>query len=159
MDWQHHILTDPDRIAALIAETRAIAVIGIKPETQSDRPAFYVPRYLAGAGFEIVPVPVYEFGVARILGRAVHRKLADVPDEIDMVLMFRRSEDVARHVDEILARRPRSVWLQQGIRDDVSAERFARAGITTVQDRCLMVEHRRLRIPGRSGSPTAAALR
>jgi predicted CoA-binding protein len=68
-----------------------------------------------------------------------------IPGPIDLVDVFRRSECVAAHVDDILAKRPAAVWLQSGIRDDESAERLARAGIDVVQDRCLMVELGRLR--------------
>jgi uncharacterized protein len=70
-----------------------------------------------------------------ILGEKVYRKLVDVPGEIDMVDVFRRSADVAGHVEDILAKKPKAVWLQSGIRNDKAAEIFARAGIKVVQDR------------------------
>ena len=76
-------------------------------------------------------------------GEAVY-VVADVPGPIDMVNVFRRSQDVEPHLEDILAARPKSVWMQSGIRDDRVAERLARAGIKVVQDRCLMVEHRSL---------------
>ena len=82
--------------------------------------------------------------MTEILGQKVYRKVADVPGPIDMVNVFRRSEDIPPHVEDILAARPRSVWFQSGIRNDAAAERLARAGIKVVQDRCLMVEHRAL---------------
>jgi hypothetical protein len=82
--------------------------------------------------------------VTEILGQKVYRKLSEIPGEIDMVDVFRRSEDINQHVDDILAKKPKSVWFQSGIRNDEAAEQFARAGIKVVQDRCLMVEHRRL---------------
>ena len=100
--------------------------------------------YLANAGLEVVPVPVYYPEVTEILGRKVYRKLADVPGSIDMVNVFRRSEDIPPHVEDILAAKPKSVWFQSGIRHDGAAERLARAGIKVVQDLCLMVEHRAL---------------
>jgi predicted CoA-binding protein len=119
-------------------------VLGIKTEAQSFQPAFYVPQYMAHAGFEIIPVPVYYPEVTEILGQKVYRKLSDVPGEIDLVDVFRRSPDVAGHVEDILAKKPKAVWLQSGIRNDEAAETLARAGIKVVQDRCLMVEHRAL---------------
>lgn len=125
-------------------ETRRIAVLGIKTEAQSFQPSFYVPQYMAQAGFEIIPVPVYYPEVTEILGQKVYRKLADVPGEIDLVDVFRRSPDVAGHVADLLAKKPKAVWLQSGIRNDEAAETLARAGIKVVQDRCLMVEHRAL---------------
>ena len=117
-----------------------MAVLGIKTGAQADQPAFYVPEALAKGGVEIVPVPVYYPEVTTILGARVYRRVADVPGPIDIVDVFRRSRDIAAHVDDILAARPRAVWLQSGIRDDASAERFAAAGILVVQERCLMVD-------------------
>jgi hypothetical protein len=78
------------------------------------------------------------------MGLKVYRKLADVPGAIDMVNVFRRSEDIPPHVEDILAAKPNSVWFQSGIRNDRAAEQLARAGIKVVQDLCLMVEHRAL---------------
>ena len=106
------------------------------------RSAYYVPKYMADAGFEVVPVPVYYPDVTQILGQPVYRRLIDIPGDIDLVNLFRRPADVAKHVDEILAKRPKAVWMQQGIRNDAVAEQLARASIDVVQDRCLMVEHR-----------------
>jgi predicted CoA-binding protein len=96
------------------------------------------------AGYKIIPVPVYYPEVTEILGEKVYRKLADVPDEIDMLNVFRRTGDIPPHVDDILAKRPRAVWLQLGIRNDEVAETLAKEGIKIVQDLCLMVEHRSL---------------
>ena len=145
MDWRDNIVTTNDEIAAVIRETKRIAVLGIKPESHSSQPAFYVSRYMQNAGFDIVPVPVYYPDVTEILGEQVYRKLSDVPDEVDMVNVFRRPQDIPPHVDDILAAKPKSVWLQLGIYHQEAAEKLAEAGIKVVQDRCLMVDHRRLR--------------
>jgi predicted CoA-binding protein len=134
---------DETRIAELVRSAQRVAVLGIKTEAQSGQPAFYVAAALHQAGVEVIPVPVYFPDVKTILGQPVHRKVADVPGPIDIVDVFRRSPDVAAHVDDILAKRPRAVWLQLGIVDDKSAETWAAAGILVVQDRCLMVDHRR----------------
>ena len=144
MDWKTNLITDEKGIADLLRATRTIAVLGIKTEAQSGQPAFYVAQYMKNAGFDVIPVPVYYPDVTEILGRGVYRKIADVPGDVDMVNVFRRSEDVPPHVDDILAKKPKSVWMQLGIRNDEAAERFARAGIKVVQNRCLMVDHRRL---------------
>lgn len=144
MDWKANILTTDSQIADLLRETKRIAVLGIKPEDHAGQPAFYVPRYMQSAGCEIIPVPVYYPEVTKILGEKVYRRLADIPGEVDMINVFRRSKDVFQHVDAIIERKPKSVWLQLGIRDDDSAERMAKAGIKVVQDLCLMVEHRAL---------------
>ena len=145
MDWKDNILTTGDTIAQLLRETKRIAVLGIKPESRYSQPAFYVPKYMQNAGFEIVPVPVYYPDVTEILGEQVYRDLRDVPGEIDMVNVFRRDADIPKHIDEIIETKPTSVWVQLGIRNDEAAEAFAKAGIKIVQDLCLMVEHRALR--------------
>ena len=144
MDWKNNLLNHNEQIRDLLAATKTIAVLGIKTEAQSNQPAFYVPRYLASAGFEVIPVPVYYPQVTEILGQPVYRKLVDVPDDVDMVNVFRRSEDVPAHLDDILAKKPKAVWMQSGISNDAVAEKLAQAGIKVVQDRCLMVEHRYL---------------
>ena len=144
MNWKANILTTDAEIAELLRTTKRIAVLGIKPEDHAGQPAFYVPSYMKQAGCEIVPVPVYYPEITEILGEKVYRKLSDIPGEIDMINVFRRSKDVFQHVDAIIEKKPKSVWLQLGIRDDDSAERMAKAGIKVVQDLCLMVEHRAL---------------
>ena len=135
MSWQDNILNAAEQIRDLILQTKRIAVLGIKTEAQADQPSVYVPKYLQDAGFEIVPVPVYYPDATVILGKKVYRKLVDIPGVIDMVDVFRRSNDVVGHVDDVLANKPASVWLQSGIRNDAAAEIFAKAGIKVVQDR------------------------
>lgn len=144
MEWRKNILTTDDQISKLLRETKRIAVLGIKPESHFSQPAFYVPKYMQNAGFDIVPVPVYYPEVSEILGQTVYRDIRDVPGEIDMVNVFRRDIDIPKHVDEIIAAKPKSVWVQLGIRNDAAAEEFAKAGIKVVQNLCLMVEHRAL---------------
>ena len=142
-DSSTNIITDDENaIAELCRSARRVAVLGIKTEAQSAEPAFYVPEYLASAGLEVIPVPVYYPDVTRILGRKVYRRVQDVPGPIDIVDVVRRSRDVAAHLPDLLASRPRAVWLQSGIRDDDVAAELARAGILVVQSRCLMVDHR-----------------
>ena len=143
MKRRENVIADDAGVRGLIARTRRIAVLGIKTEKQSFKPAFYVPHYLASVGFDVIPVPVYYPEVVRILERKVYRRLTDVPGDIDLVDVFRRSEDIPGHVDDILSKRPKAVWFQSGIRNDAVAERLAREGIKVVQDLCLMVEHRR----------------
>jgi hypothetical protein len=125
---------------ALLRQSKRIAVLGIKPESRSDQPAHFVPAYTKEAGFEVIPVPVYYPDVTEILGEPVYRRLVDVPGDVDIVNVFRRPEHIPPHVDDIIAKRPRAVWFQLGIRNDEAAERLAKAGIDVVQDRCLKVE-------------------
>jgi predicted CoA-binding protein len=143
-NWRDNLIDDSSQIRELLLQTKTIAVLGIKTESQSDQPAFYVPRYMQKAGFKIVPVPVYYPQVTEILGEKVYRQLRDVPSDVDMVNVFRRPQDVPPHLDDLLARKPKSVWMQLGISESRVAEALAKAGIKVVQDRCLMVDHRRL---------------
>jgi predicted CoA-binding protein len=139
-----HLLTEVAAIDALLARTHRVAVLGIKTEAQAGQPAYDVPLYLSTVGgLEVVPVPVYYPEVTSILGKPVYRRLADVPGDIDLVDVFRRAKDLDGHVDDLLAKRPRAVWFQLGIRNDAVAQRLADAGIDVVQSRCLMVDHRR----------------
>jgi len=144
MEWKDNILTADDDIRKLLSSTKSIAVIGIKPGSHSIQPAHYVPKFMASVGYEIIPVPVYYPEITEILGKPVVRTLGEIDGAVDMVNVFRRSDDIAKHVDEILAKRPKSVWIQLGLRNDAAAEQFARAGIKVVQDMCLMVEYRAL---------------
>ena len=144
MNWQENIITNSADIRDLLNETRTIAVLGIKTEEQAGQPAFYVPSYLKNAGFQIIPVPVYYPQVTQILGQQVFRRLVDIPIDVDLVNVFRRSQEVPPHVEDILAKKPKAVWLQSGIRHDAVTETLAKAGIKVVQDRCLMVDHRYL---------------
>ena len=145
MNWQHNLLANSNEIAELLNETRTIAVLGIKTEAQAGQPAFYVPSYLQTAGFQIIPVPVYYPKTTHILGLEVYRRLIDIPIDVDLVNVFRRSQDVPPHVEDILAKRPKAVWLQSRIRNDAVAQTLAQAGIKVVQDRCLMVDHQWLK--------------
>jgi predicted CoA-binding protein len=144
MNWQNNIITNSAEIRNLLKETRVIAVLGIKTEAQANQPAFYVPSYLQRAGFQIIPVPVYYPQATQILGQQVFRRLVDIPVDVDLVNVFRISQDVPPHVEDILAKKPKAVWLQSGIRNDAAAETLAKAGIKVVQDRCIMVDHRYL---------------
>ena len=144
MNWQDNLIHDASEIRALLSQTKTIAVLGIKTEGQADKPAFYVPKYMQKAGFKIIPVPVYYPNVTEILGEEVYRRVSDIPEEVDMVNVFRRPQDIPPHLDDLLAKKPKSVWMQLGITNEAIAEELAKAGIKVVQDRCLMVDHRRL---------------
>jgi predicted CoA-binding protein len=144
VNWKDNIITSTEQILELLRETKTIAVLGIKTEAQAGQPAFYVPSYLHSAGFEIIPVPVYYPNATHVLGKEVYRSLVEIPIEVDMVNVFRRSQDVSAHLEDRLAKKPKSVWMQSGISDEAVAERLAKEGIKVVQDRCLMVDHRRL---------------
>jgi predicted CoA-binding protein len=143
-DWRARLIESTDEMRALLRESRRIAVLGIKPETRASQPAHFVAAYAQEAGYEVIPVPVYYPEVTEILGSPVYRRLTDVPGNIDIVNVFRRPEHVLPHVDDIIAKGARAVWMQLGIRNEEAAERLARAGIDVVQDRCLKVELMRM---------------
>ncbi len=127
-----------EQVRQILRDARRIAVVGLgnKPH----RPAFGVAAYLQRAGYVIVPVHPTAVSV---LGEPVRTSLtaAGAAGPIDIVDVFRRADAIAGIVDECVALRPRLVWLQEGIRDDVSANRLEAAGIPVVQDRCLAVVH------------------
>lgn len=143
--WRENVLDEDARIGDLLRSSRRIAVLGMKGEDRAGEAAFYVPKYLAEHGAEVVPVPVYYPEAREMLGAKVYRTVAEVPGAVDIVDVFRRAKDIPAHLADIQAKRPRAVWFQLGIVADAAAEALARAGILVVQDRCLMVEWRRHR--------------
>jgi predicted CoA-binding protein len=142
-DWRVNLLDDDQGLSKLLREAKTIAVLGAK--AQLSAPAFYVPAYLHGRGYRILPVNPKLQG-QRLFGVPAVPTLADLPEAADVIEVFRRPQFLPGHADEILVLpwRPVAVWFQLGIRHDGAAERLAQAGIRVVQDRCMMPEHRRL---------------
>jgi len=133
--------TSDPALRRLLERTRSIAVLGIKSGDTDE--AFRVPRYLQASGYRIHPVnPKLD----EVLGECCVARVGELEVGVDLLDVFRDARHLPAHVDEILAlpRPPRAVWLQLGIRDDAVSERLEAAGIEVVQDRCIMVEHRRL---------------
>src|SRR5262249_26538850 len=130
-----------DDLRAMLGAARRIAVLGAHPDPA--KPASYVPSYLYERGYHVLPAnPVH---VGRVLwNEPVRATLAEIGAPIDIVDVFRRGDLLDGHLQDVLAVRPRLVWLQSGIRNDAFARRLETEGILVVQDRCLMVEHRRL---------------
>jgi uncharacterized protein len=142
-DWQRNLVTDDAGLTRILREAHSVAVLGAKADAGA--PAFYVPAYLAAHGYRILPVNPTLIG-RRILSERVVATLADLPEPVDVVEIFRRPEHLPAHATEIarLPWRPAVVWFQLGIRNDAAAAALARVGIRVVQDRCMMPEHRRL---------------
>jgi uncharacterized protein len=134
--------TDTD-LRDLLASTRTVAVLGAN--TEPGKPAFFVPEYLSGQGYEIHPVNPKLVG-RTLWGRPFVAQLADVTAPIDLVDVFRRSEALMEHVPDVLAMRPlpKVVWLQLGIAHAEFARTLRAAGIRVIQDRCTLADHRRL---------------
>jgi hypothetical protein len=137
-----HIASDAE-LRDLLLAAKTIAVLGIKDAPAED--AHRVPAYLQAHGYRILPVNPKLAG-RPVLGVRAVASLAELGETPDVVDVFRAAQYVAGHTDEILALRPlpKAVWLQLGIRDDPSARRLQAAGVAVVQDRCILVEHRRL---------------
>lgn len=140
-EHQGRLVDDDEGLRRILEQARTVAVIGIKPEDRMDEPAHSVPAYLQRAGYEIIPVNP---SVDAVLGRPAVASLDDVPGPVDVVEIFRASHRVGAHLDEILRKRPKAVWMQLGIQNDEVARALAEAGIAVVQDRCMRAEHRRL---------------
>lgn len=138
MTWQSHLLTTPEQIRNLLERSKRVAVLGIKPDPS--QPAHYVPEHVQKAGYEIIPVPVYFPDLKEVLGERVYRTLVSIPGDIDIVDVFRRPADIPKQLDDMLAKKPKAVWFQLGIRNDEAAETLAKAGIDVVQDHCMLVE-------------------
>ena len=142
MTWESHLLTTPEQIRDLLERSRRVTILGIKPDRA--QPAYYVPEFIQRAGYEIVPIPVYYPELTEVLHEPVYRTLAAIPGDVDIVDVFRRPKDIPQHVDDIIAKKPKAVWFQLGIRNDEAAEAIARAGIDVVQDHCMLVELKRI---------------
>ena len=141
--WRARLLDTPQQLRALLERTHRIAVLGVKTP-ESGQPAYYVPDHAHRAGYDVIPVPVFYPEMRELFGNPVYRTLAAIPGDIDLVDVFRRPQDIPKHVGDILEKKPRAVWFQSGIRHDAVAEQLARAGIEVVQDRCLLVELHRI---------------
>lgn len=130
-------------VADILERRGLVAVLGAHHE--AFRPAFYVPDDLWRAGWRVIPVNPRLVG-RELWGEPVRATLVDVGEAVDVVDVFRRSEDLAGHIDEILGMTPRPavVWFQQGIRDDRVAGALRAAGIRVVQDRCMLADRHRL---------------
>jgi uncharacterized protein len=145
--YSQYLVDDDAGIAEIARSAKRVAILGAKGDAEPSEAAFIVPDWLRRHGLEILPVPVGADAADEMLGVPAYRRLGDVPGPVDVVDVFRHSKEVGRYVQEIVALRPRCVWMQRGIRNDAAAEAFARAGIMVVQDRCLMEETIRARSP------------
>lgn len=133
--------SDDAAITNLLTSAKTIAVVGLS--SKSYRASFGVAESLQSSGYRIIPVNPNE---SEVLGEKCYPRLEDVPDKIDIVDIFRRSELVGEVVDAAIRVGARAVWMQLGVEDEASAERARRAGLFVVMDRCIAMElHRRHR--------------
>jgi predicted CoA-binding protein len=131
-------MTDTE-ILALLQTAKTIAVVGLSGKPW--RASFGVSEYMQSCGYRIVPVNP---NLGEVLGVRAYQRLEDVPEKIDIVNVFRRSEFVAPIVDSAIQLGVRCVWMQEGVRDERAAARAREAGIGVVMDRCILKDHRRL---------------
>jgi predicted CoA-binding protein len=131
-------MNDTETIERILKECRTIAVVGLSGKPT--RPSHGVAGYMQRFGYRIIPVNPNEI---EVLGEASYPSLADVPGEIDLVNVFRRSEEAGTVVDEAIAVGAKAVWLQEGVIDHNAAKRALDAGLLVVMDRCWLKEHAR----------------
>jgi uncharacterized protein len=130
-------------LRTILDRTRTIAVVGVSANPV--RPSYFVARYLGLKGFRVIPVNPGLAG-QQLFGETVHARLADIPDDVDMVDIFRKSDAVPALVDEALARWPKlqTIWMQIGVTHAEAAAKAEARGVTVVQDRCPKIEYQRL---------------
>ncbi len=131
-----------DDIASLrriLATSKVIAVVGLSADWF--RPSYFAAKYMQEHGYRIIPVnPRYE----TILGERCHKSLRDIPEKVDVVDVFRRTEDVAPIADEAIAIGAKVLWQQLGVRNEAAARKAEAAGLESVMDRCVKIEHARI---------------
>jgi predicted CoA-binding protein len=128
-----------EEVTGILRKYRTIAVIGMSKNPEKD--AYSIPAYMKKKGYRIIPVNP---SADEILGEKSYKRLGEVPDQVDIVDVFRPSEDVPNYVSDVLAKKPKVFWLQLGIENESAEEKVSLAGIKVVYNKCLMQEHRRL---------------
>src|SRR5580658_2298278 len=132
-----------DPISQILQVTRTIAVVGLS--SRRFRPSYGVSEYLKSAGYRIIPVNPHE---TEVLGEKSYARLEDVPERVDLVNVFRRSEFVPEIVESAIRIGARGVWMQEGVIHSEAAERARRAGLFVIMDSCILKEHiKRFRLP------------
>jgi predicted CoA-binding protein len=132
-------MDDINSLRRILKESRVIAVVGLSADWY--RPSYFAAKYLQDHGYQVIPVnPKY----AEILGQKCYRSLRDIPAKVDIVDVFRKSEDVMPIAEDAIAIRAKVLWQQLGVRNEAAAARARAAGLETVMDRCVKIEHGRL---------------
>ena len=128
-----------DEIRALLARSKTVAVVGLSPNAA--RPSHRIAKRLQEWGYRVIPVRP---AVSEVLGELAYARLSDIPDRVDLVDVFRATDEIGPIVDECIALGLPAIWIQQGIVNEPAAERARAAGMTVVMDRCIAVDRRRL---------------
>jgi uncharacterized protein len=132
-------------IAELLRTSRTIAVVGLSNKRY--RPSYGVAEYMKSAGYRIIPVNPCE---QEVLGEKAYAELASVPEHIDIVDIFRKSEFVPEIVETAIRMGARAIWMQEGVIHEEAAARARAAGLEVVMDRCILKEHRRMLVRANS---------
>jgi hypothetical protein len=127
-----------ETIHRLLDTTKTIAVVGLS--SRPGRPGYYVPAYLQAQGYRIIPVNPF---IESALGEKSYPDLLAVPEPVDLVLLFRRSEAVPPFVDQAIEIGAKAVWMQLGIVNQAASKKARQAGLDVVMDACMLVEHKR----------------
>ena len=138
-DWRQNLIDDDAGLTTVLREARVVAVLGAK--AGADEPAHYVPAYLLAQGYRILPVNP---NAGTVLGVPAVGSLRELSEPVDVVDVFRRSEQVAPVVDEAIAIGAKVLWMQDGVIDPDGARRAHDAGLRVVMNRCMLRDHRRL---------------
>jgi predicted CoA-binding protein len=134
--WRQNIINEPLRLKPLLKEARVIAIIGLKNDVNG--PSYRVASYLQKVGYKIIPVNPK---LTEILGEKAYPNLGAIAEPVDIVDIFRTPQKVGVHTDEVLALKPKVVWMQAGIENLKVAKIWAQASIKVVMNRCIMSEH------------------
>jgi predicted CoA-binding protein len=131
-------INSKETITKVLEDCNTIAVVGLS--SNPGRPSYGVASYMRGRGYKVIPVNPNE---TEVFGDKAYASLADVPEKIDLVDIFRRSSEAGHAVDEAIAVGAKAVWLQEGVIDQGAAERAQEAGLLVIMDRCWLKEHAR----------------
>ncbi|MDE2228211.1 MAG: CoA-binding protein [Alphaproteobacteria bacterium] len=137
----NHDAYSDDYLRGILRRVRTIAIVGASENW--NRPSYFAMKYLQTKGYRVIPVNPGA-SVPEILREKVYKSLAEIPDAIDMVDIFRRSEEAAAIVDAAIAKGAKVVWMQIGVRDDAAARKAEAAGLEVVMNRCPKIEYSRL---------------
>ena len=134
-------MDDVQTLRRILRENRVVAMVGLSADWF--RPSYFAAKYLQEHGYRVIPVNPRYAG-KQVLGETCYRSLREIPFEVDVVDVFRRTEDVAPVADEALAIGAKVLWQQIGVKDEASAAKARAAGLDAVMDRCMKIEHGRL---------------
>ena len=134
-------MDDVETLRRILRENRVIAMVGLSADWY--RPSYFAAKYLQEHGYRVIPVNPRNAG-KQVLGETCYASLRDVPDRVDVVDVFRRTEDVAPIADEAIAIGAKVLWQQIGVTNEAAAAKARAAGLDAVMDRCIKIEHGRL---------------